>query len=97
MPPKAKNAVGACNTYDIKEIKVQIHCSTKKREGDSPPGLRALIPDSALDEAFNPLWSMLPKEQGRSFFKQLGSSIGNTELFTLLGASYIRFLNRKVV
>jgi hypothetical protein len=97
MSPKSNNAAGVATTNGIQKINFQIHFSINGRGDHHPLGLRAFIPDSVLDEAFSPLWSLLSREQGRSFFKQLGSHIGNTKLFTLLGASYIRFLNRKAV
>lgn len=97
MPPKSKNAVGVCSTYDISRNNSTSNSSINGRGDHHPLGLRAVIPDSVLDEAFKPLWALLPREQGRPFFKQLGDVMGSSPLFTLLGASYIRFLNRKAV
>ncbi|WP_373531762.1 hypothetical protein [Vampirovibrio sp.] len=49
------------------------------------------------DLAFSPLWARLTQARQRAFFQWLVICLGDTRLFGEIGASYIRFLQRKAV
>lgn len=93
----SKNAVGVASTYDISRKVFRINYNTAGRGDANPSGLRATLPDATLDRMFAPVWETLSRVQGRILFQALGQLIGDDCLFTLLGASYIRFLSGKAV
>jgi hypothetical protein len=62
-------------------------------------GVRGLIASfrELCDLAFSPLWARLTQTRQRDFFQWLVICLGDTRLFGEIGASYIRFLQKKAV
>lgn len=87
--PSIKNAAGACNTNGISRKNLFPNNNTGSG-GRKPSPLRGL-----LDYVLSPIWVCLPRNKGRVVFHKLSFVLGRTKLYSVIGASYLRFLNRK--